>query len=172
MFRKAFLPVVLVVVGVAVVLLSPWAVQANQPWSIFMASMQKLTAEREREQDLDHQLELARWRLFSGHKVVLELAKGHLALMEAASWFHHNHDHAADVILPYYTKGMGSLEEQICRQVIRRVDGVLSSRNDPNRLKVVHHLEDELHDLLAHPKSMVFSESPEVPGLSPAPEHD
>ncbi len=156
MFRKVLLTSVLVCLAVGLILLSPWATRAEQPWAVFFTSLQRLGAAQERTQELDQQIALELDRVYQGNQVIEELVQGQLSLLEAASWWHQHHEASVDDFCPAYAKE-ASPEERACRQVIVRVKGSLRDGKESDRAKVLQRLETELRQLLAHPDRLVFS---------------
>lgn len=172
MFRKVFVSSALVLTGVAICLLSPWLARAEQPWVVLVSALQNIEAQTERDQELESQLAVARWRFDSGNLVAEALLQGRVSLMEAATWWHHNHDELADVSLPFSPKVTSNRVELACRHVIVRAEGLLIARNDPHQDKVIEHLQSELRDHVSHPGTLVFGELPELPEISPRPVQD
>jgi len=171
MFRKVLLTSVLVVLGVGLALLAPWASHANQPWAILSSSLQRLGAAQERSEELDHKIAADRSRSSSGNQVIEELVQGRLSLLEAASWWHQNYAELATTACPSSAKESSSPEERACRQVILRVKGSLKDSKASYRTEVIDRLEAELRKRLSQPYRMVFPKPPEVPEIAPSSEH-
>lgn len=158
MFQKVLLASALVVLGVGLVLLSPWSARADQPWAVFFTSLQRLGAAQERTEELDCRLAVEYHRVFRGNQVIEDLVQGRLSLIEAASWWHQNHDEPANEASPTYAKESSSPEARACRQVILRVKGSLKDSKESYRAEVMQRLETELRNLLSRPGGLVFPE--------------
>jgi len=171
MFRKVLLASVLVVLGLGLVLLSPWAARAHQPWAILSSSMHRLEAAHERSEELDRRIAEEVSRSSSGNQVIEELVHGRLSLIEAASWWHHHQAEPANRFCPSCAKESCSPEERACRQVILRVKGSLKDSKASYRAEVIGRLETELRKRLSQPYRMVFPQPPEVPEIAPSSEH-
>lgn len=159
----------ILLLGLVLLLFSPWTSPEGFPWSIVTTWLRKQEALDRRNRLLERRNEVGHWRVQAKREVVIELLEGKLSLLQAAAWFEKLDRQPADMPLRHLP-GWRNSAEQYCRDVINWARGPLDPFRDPMQQEKVQRLEMDLEGHLSEPDDFVLPPPPRMPFLPPCPE--